>query len=103
MAKDMLEAVFAAEEECKTRENDAKTKASNQKEQAKADAKKIIKEAEQKAYAKAEADFEQAKLDGKDMLGKAKQQAEMQCAVIADTADKNRTKVIDNVVKMILN
>ena len=40
---------------------------------------------------------------GKDMLGKAKQQAEMQCAVIADTADRNRTKVIDNVVKMILN
>lgn len=103
MAKDMLEAVFAAEEECKARENDAKTKASKQKEQAKTDAKRIIREAEQKAYAKAEADFEQARLDGKDMLGKAKQQAEMQCAVIADTADRNRTKVIDNVVSMILN
>jgi len=64
MAKDMLQAVFNAEEECKLREINARAEASKRIQQAKADAVQLIKDAENDANIKAQAILDNEKLSG---------------------------------------
>lgn len=102
MAKDMLEAVFAAEEECKIRESKAKADAAEAEKRAVDAAKALIAKAENDAKAKAEAKLEQARLNGNAELAKARAEADIKCAAVAKTAEKNRTQVIKNAVGLLL-
>lgn len=102
MAKDMLQAVFNAEEECRLRESNAKAEASKRIQQAKADAVQLIKDAENDANAKAQAILDNEKRAGEKALEKAKLDAKNECTIISDTAEKNRTKVIKNAVKYLI-
>lgn len=102
MAKDMLDAVYKAEEECRQREAEAKSKASQAEQQAKKDCAKLIKDAEAKANADAQALFGKAKQSGEAELQKALNDAEKKCSAISATAEKNRTKVITNAVNYLI-
>ena len=102
MAKDMLQAVFNAEEECRLRESNAKAEASKRIQQAKADAVQLIKDAENDANAKAQAILDNEKRAGEKALEKAKLDDKNECTIISDTAEKNRTKVIKNAVKYLI-
>ena len=97
MAKDMLDAVYKAEEECRQREAEAKSKASQAEQQAKKDCAKLIKDAEAKANADAQALFEKAK-----QSGEAEITVETLCRKLSATAEKNRTKVITNAVNYLI-
>ena len=102
MAKDMLQAVFNAEEECRLRESNAKAEASKRIQQAKADAVQLIKDAENDANAKAQAILDNEKRAGEKALEIANLDAKNECTIISDTAEKNRTKVIKNAVKYLI-
>ena len=102
MAKDMLQAVFNTEEECKMRESNAKADASKRIQQAKTDAVQIVKDAENDANIKAQAILDNERLSGEKAFEKAKLDAKNECTIISDTAEKNRTKVIKNAVKYLI-
>lgn len=98
MAKDMLEAVYTVEEECKRRESDARAKADEIVENAKKEADKFICDTIRESNSKAEKLFEQAKLDSNSELKLAEENAEKQCTAISDLANKNRLNVIKKAV-----
>lgn len=102
MAKDMLQAVFNTEEECKKRENDAKAEASKRIQQAKTEAAQLIKDTEASANLNAQAILDKERALGKEALEKARLDAEKECAVISETAEKNRTNVIKNAVSYLI-
>lgn len=99
MAKDMMKAIFEAEEECKAREAQAKAQAAQDAENAKAEAKKLIDDAKAQAQAEASQLFEELKMEGAKELDQSMKTAENRCAVISKMAEKNRDKVIKAVVE----
>lgn len=101
MAKDMIDAILQAEEECKQREAKAKSDAAVKNEQAHKDAQRLIDSAVAQAKAEAEELFAATDADGKKLLSKAKASAEAECSKISQTAEKNRKKVIKAVADML--
>ncbi|MCD8026868.1 MAG: hypothetical protein LUF33_08130 [Clostridiales bacterium] len=65
------------------------------------EAENLIAEAKSKAAADADRLCELAKAEGSKELDKAKSEADRQCAVLSQTADKNRKNVIKNAVNLL--
>ncbi len=103
MAKEILNAIYNAEEECKARENDANLKAQEQIDKAKKDADELIKKAENNALNEADELLDKARLDSDKELENAKKEASEKCLLISETASKNRENVINLAVNMLLN
>lgn len=103
MAKNMLEAVIDAEQQCAKREANAKTAAAQKAEKAKQDAAELLSKAKEKALANAEALYAQAKADGEGELQKAVRNANRQCNELSQTAEKNRSRVIDLAIKQLVD
>ena len=103
MARDILEAIKSAEEECKIRELYAKKSAQEKIISAEAEAKRLIAEAAQNAEREAQSRYESAKADGDKELNKARQASDNKCAQIHKFAEINRQSVIENAVKYLLN
>ncbi len=102
MAKDMLDAVFEAEEQCAKREADAKSAAARKSETAKRDAELLKDKAKQTALADAEALYAQARAEGEKELKNALDKASVQCGAMSETAQKNRSRVIELAVKQLV-
>ena len=73
MAKDMLDAIYNAEENCRQREANARAESAEKVEQTKADAKQVVLSAKEKAQKDAD--------------------------ILSQTADKNRKRVIDGAIQ----
>lgn len=99
MAKDMLDAVYEAEQQCARRESDAKAAAAEKMQRAKEDAANLIEAARKKALEDAELLYEKARSDGKSELNGAVSSAGSRCDALARTAEKNRGRVIELAVK----
>ena len=99
MAKDMMKAIFEAEEECKARETQAKAQAAQDVKNANAEAKKLVDNAKAQAQTEALQLFEELKKEGAKELEQSMKTAKDRCAVISKTAEKNRSKVIEAVVE----
>lgn len=102
MAKNMLDAVYKAEENCKQREAEARLTATQAENQVKKDCARLINETEAKANATAQTLFEKAKQNGEAEIEKALKNAEIKCAEISETAEKNRTTVIKHAVNYLI-
>lgn len=102
MAKDMLEAVYEAEQQCSKREADAKADSARRIEQARQEAADLISQSKQKALSDAEGLYAKARTDGELELKSAVRAAEQQCAELSQTAEKNRSRVIDLVIKQLV-
>lgn len=102
MAKDMLEAVYEAEQQCSKREADAKADAAKRIEQARQDAADLISKSKQKALSNAEGLYAKEKNNGELEFKSAVRAAEQQCAELSQTAEKNRSRVIDLVIKQLV-
>lgn len=101
MAKDMLEAVYQAEEECKQRETNAKAKSAQRIEQAKAEAAQAVLLAKENAQKSAEVLFEKTMGENRQELKSACEKADFDCEILSQTADKNRSRVIDGAIKIL--
>ena len=86
MAKDMLDAIYNAEEDCRQREANARAESAEKVEQTKADAKQVML-------------FEKTAKEGKKELEKASEKANLECDILSQTADKNRKRVIDGAIQ----
>jgi F0F1-type ATP synthase membrane subunit b/b' len=102
MAKDILDAIRAAEEECGEREAQAKADAQERAAQAKKDAAALIDKREQAAREKCEKSLEQARAEAEKALEEARASAGSQCADISATAEKNRGRVVRDAAEAIL-
>lgn len=102
MAKDMLDAICAAEEECRKRESDAKKEAEQAVTQAKQDAARLILQREEKAHSDAEAELDKARAEGEKALAQAKADAEKECDRISALAEKKRPAVIQKAADALL-
>ena len=71
MAKDMLDAIYNAEEDCRQREANARAESAEKVEQTKADAKQVV----------------------------LSEKANLECDILSRTADKNRKRVIDGAIQ----
>ena len=96
MAKDMLDAIYNAEEDCRQREANARAE---RVEQTKADAKQVVLSAKEKAQKDADMLFEKTVKEGKKELEKASEKANLECDILSRTADKNRKRVIDGAIQ----
>ncbi len=99
MAKDMMNAIFEAEEECKARETQAKAQAAQDVDDAKAKANMLIDEAKAQAQTEARQLFDKLKKEGAMELDQSIKVAEIHCAEISKRAEQNRSKVINAVVE----
>ena len=70
MAKDMLDAIYNAEEDCRQREANARAESAERVEQTKADAKQVVLSAKEKAQKDADMLFEKTAKEGKKELEK---------------------------------
>ena len=91
MAKDMLDAIYNAEEDCRQREANARAESAERVEQTKA--------AKEKAQKDADMLFEKTAKEGKKELEKASEKANLECDILSRTADKNRKRVIDGAIQ----
>lgn len=101
MAKDMLDAVFKAEEDCKQRQSEAKTQAENKIKQAKAEAKKLVDSLIVKGNEEAKTLFASAEKENDSQLKEASLLANKQCEQLSQIAEKNRKKVIVQAVNLL--
>lgn len=99
MAKDMMNSIFEAEEECKAREAQAKAQAAQDVENAKAKANMLIDEAKAQSQTEARQLFDRLKKEGAKELDQSMKAAEVRCAEISKRAEQNRSKVINAVVE----
>lgn len=101
MASDMLKAILDVEQECARAEAAAVKQAETDKQEAKRKAAALVEQAQQQAEALL-ADNEQdlRRLTQKDEEAARKESAE-QCAGIVCQADKNRSKVVLQVVDLL--
>lgn len=100
MAKDMLDAIYNAEEDCRQREANARAESAERVEQTKADAKQVVVlSAKEKAQKDADMLFEKTAKEGKKELEKASEKANLECDILSRTADKNRKRVIDGAIQ----
>lgn len=102
MAKDMLDAIYAAEEEFGRREDEAKTQSAQTVAQAKQDAKELIDRRVKKAEEDARAELDAARADGEKTLAQANAEAQTECEKISASAEKNRPAVIRKAAEAIL-
>ncbi len=102
MAKDMLNAVLEAENECKLRVSDAKSRADMKITDAKKQAQKMIETAVANAQDNAQKAFDKVNSDAAIELKAAAALADEKCSRISQTAEKNRTKVIKNAVDFLI-
>lgn len=70
MAKDMLDAIYNAEEDCRQREANARAESAERVEQTKADAKQVVLSAKEKAQKDADMLFEKTAKESKKSLRK---------------------------------
>ena len=103
MAKDMLDAVLNAENDCKAREAEAKAKAEQAVVQAEKDCERLIAISRAEAEKKAKEMFEKAKADGIKELEEAEALAEVKCNKISKNAEKNRSDVIKKAVNYLFD
>ncbi|MCQ2514161.1 MAG: hypothetical protein MJ089_03590 [Ruminococcus sp.] len=101
MAKDMLNAIFNAENECKKRESEAKAQAQLKQEKAHNDAVELVRSAKLEAENNAQKLYKAVESENQKELEHAKRDAEKRCNVLSNTAEKSRSKVIKNVVAML--
>lgn len=99
MAKDMLDAIYNAEEDCRQREANARAESAEKVEQTKADAKQVVLSAKEKAQKNADMLFEKTAKEGKKELENASEKANLECDILSRTADKNRKRVIDGAIQ----
>lgn len=100
MAKDMLDAIYNAEEDCRQREANARAESAERVEQTKADAKQVVLSAKEKAQKDADMLFEKTAKESKKELEKASEKANLECDILLSrTADKNRKRVIDGAIQ----
>ncbi len=102
MAKDMLDAICAAEAEAKNSEINAKQTAAQMAAKAKRDAAELISKREKQAQAEAEKQLEKAKADGEAAAVNAAENAQKECDAISAAADKNRGAVIKKAADALL-
>ena len=102
MAKDILDAIRAAEEECGEREAQAKADAQERAAQAKKDAAALIEKREQAARERCENALAQTRADAEKELEKARDSAGSQSAEISAAAAKNRGRVVRDAAEAIL-
>lgn len=103
MAKDMLNAIYEAEEESKQRIAQAKALAEQNAKNAELKAQELAAQARADAEVKAKQMLAAVEAEGKAELDKAKLESQQQCKKLSQTAEKNRSKVIQNVVDMLTN
>lgn len=103
MAKDMLDAVYEAEEQCAKREADAKTAAAKKVEAAKQDALQAQNNSKQKALLGAEALYAKTRAEGENLLREALAEADLRCSELSKTAQKNRVRVTELAVKQLID
>lgn len=92
MAKDILDAIRAAEAECGAREAQAKTDAQQRNAQAKKDAAALMESREQAARDKCALSLAQTKKEAERELAEAHASARQQCAEISAHAEKKTRK-----------
>ena len=102
MAKDMLDAVCAAEEEAASREEKALEKAADTAEQAKKEAAELTRKRRKAAEQKSADELEKSKAELEQKSKAAKAEAEKACGDISALADKNRKSVIAKAAELIL-
>lgn len=102
MAKDMLDAVCAAEEEAAKREEKATEQAAESAEKAKQDAAALINERKTAAEQKSKQEIDKAKAEFDKKSLEAKADAQKQCEEISALADKNRGAVIKKAAEMLV-
>ena len=103
MAKDMLDAVYAAEEEFRRREGEAKKQADKTVADAKKKAEALIDARMAKANADADAELAKAKAACDKLMQQAEADAKAECKQIAQTAKKNRPSVIKKAAEALLS
>ena len=103
MAKELLDAIYAAEEEFSRRESEAKKESAQTVAQAKKDAEALIAQREEKAHAEADAELAKAKAAGAGVLQKANAEARRECEAVSAAAAKNRPAVIKKAADFILS
>ena len=103
MAKDMLDAVYAAEEEFRRREAEAKKQADETVAGAKKEAEALINARVARANADAGAELAKAKAAGDRLAAQADADAKADCRQIAQAAEKNRPSVIKKAAEALLN
>ena len=103
MAKDMLDAVCAAEEEAAAREEKALETAAETAAQAKKDAAALIENRKKAAEQKSADELNKAKAELERQSIKARTEAENACGDISALADKNRESVIAKAAALLLN
>ena len=94
MAKDILEAIRAAEDTCREREAQAKVKKQ---------AADLLAQSEREALSDREQALDKANAAAEQELLAAKEQAERQCGEISRLAEKNRPRVIQTAADALLN
>ena len=102
MAKDMLDAIRAAEEECRQREAQAKTDAAAGLSEAGAKAKQLVFDREQKRLGECDAEIEKARSESERALAEARENALKGCDELTATAEKNRPSVVKNAADALL-
>ena len=97
MAKDMLDAIYAAEEACRQRESEAKAKAEQSVAAARKEAEALIAARTRKAEEDAEAALAAAQANSEARLRQAKADAEAECRKIAADAAKALARLFGGV------
>lgn len=102
MAKEILDAIYNAEEECKTREAEAEKAADEKIEVAKKQAEELIKNAEAEAERNSTVRIESIKSEAEAIYNKAQNAADSKSSLISSIAEKNRADVIKQSVEALL-
>lgn len=102
MAKDMLDAIYAAEESYRQRESEAKAQAAKSVSEAKQQADALISARVAKASQEADIRLADTKRQSEERLAQADADAQADCNAIAATAAKNRPTVIRHAADAIL-
>lgn len=101
MAKDMLDAVFKTEEECRQRQAKARLQAEDRIKQTKADAKKLIDNIINESNKLSVELLTSVSKENDSQLESARQSAEDQCKKLSEIAEKNRSEVIKQAINIL--
>ena len=98
MASEMIQSILKTEEDCKTREAEARKKAEARKQQAKDDAAALISEAHKQVDSMVNNDAAAIASSAQRRLDKQKQKFSGECKSLSDKAAKNIGKVTEQVI-----
>ena len=101
MAKDLLKAVLDVEEQCRSREAEAKKLAEAKKQKAKSDSAKLISEAKKSVEKMLEDDSAAVTKSADARLEKEKVKFRAECDELSKKADGNRARVTALVIDAI--